>query len=150
MNGPADARCAFAVRPYGPDDLDACAQLYETVMRETFADDDPADFDAALFAEATKGEHIWVATAGEAIVGLATVWLPRSFVHYLLVARTWRGRGVGRRLLQHVIERAHGPVELKCRLDNPPALAFYAALGWREVDRDVQNGHPHVRLRSHD
>lgn len=79
--------------------------------------------------------------AGRAI-GMVTAQLvistaqggPSAWVEDLVVQDEHRGRGVGRALLERVLEwatsRGATRAQLLADLDNAPALAFYDQLGW--------------------
>ncbi|WP_143306605.1 GNAT family N-acetyltransferase [Chitinophaga vietnamensis] len=61
-------------------------------------------------------------------------WNNSFFVDNLLVAESFRGRGLGRQLMQYVIDRA---TQLQCRLveletqnTNVPAIHFYQQMGF--------------------
>lgn len=60
-----------------------------------------------------------------------------GWVEDVVVAEAWRGRGLGRGLLEHVLswaaERGATRAQLLVDLDNPPALDFYRHLGWAET-----------------
>ncbi len=141
---------AVRVRPAaGAAELAACAGLYEAGQREIMPDDPPQAWSRAGFADATTGEDVFVALgpSGE-VVGFVSLWRPEPFVHFLHVARDWRGRGVGRALLDHALATVPaGPVDLKCLSDNRPALAFYRRLGWVQVGSDPGSRPHYVRLR---
>ncbi len=144
---------AVRVRPAaGAAELAACAGLYEAGQREIMPDDPPQAWSRAGFADATTGEDVFVALApsgDDGVVGFVSLWRPEPFVHFLHVARDWRGRGVGRVLLDHALATlpTGGTVDLKCLPDNSPALAFYRRLGWVQVGAD-SGARPHyVRLR---
>ena len=137
----------LTVRRFEPGDREPCALLFERVQRETFAADDPALYAREHFERDTAGEEIWVAAIGGAIGGLVSFWRPQPFVHHLLVDRPWRRRGVGAALLGRPIAGVAGPVDLKCRLDNPAAQRFYRRLGWIEVERETRCATPYIRFR---
>ena len=81
----------------------------------------------------------------DAVVGMSSAQLVFStaegawsaWVEDVVVADQWRGRGLGRALLQHVLdwsaERGATRAQLLVDLDNPPALDFYRHLGWAET-----------------
>lgn len=62
----------------------------------------------------------------------------RGYLQHLAVASTHRGRGLGRALVERVIEALGAVGIAKCHLmvrrDHEPALAFWRHLGW--TDRD--------------
>jgi GNAT superfamily N-acetyltransferase len=76
-------------------------------------------------------------------VGMATVQLvistaegaPSAWIEDVVVREDWRGRGLGRALLDAVLAwaRSQGAVraQLLADLDNAPALAFYDRLAWQ-------------------
>ena len=140
----------FRVRPAaGAGDLAACAGIYAANQREIMPDGPPEAWSRDGFPYAVAGEDVFVALAprGE-VVGFVSLWRPDPFVHFLHVASTWRGRGVGAALLEHALATLPaGPVDLKCLPDNRAALAFYRRLGWAEVGSDLDAEPPYVRLR---
>lgn len=97
---------------------------------------------AALLASATG--HIAIAR-DETLraVGMATAQLvistaegaPSAWVEDVVVREDWRGHGLGRALLDAVLDwaRSQGAAraQLLADLDNAPALAFYERLGWQ-------------------
>lgn len=86
--------------------------------------------------------RVWLARAGAQPLGVCVVQLgfstfsarPRWNVHDLAVVPEARGRGLGRQLLQAVIDAAAVAgacaVSLEVRQDNAPARALYASLGF--------------------
>jgi ribosomal protein S18 acetylase RimI-like enzyme len=58
----------------------------------------------------------------------------RGWMNYLAVAPRFRGRGLGRALVEHVeralLERGCPKVNLQVRGSNPEAVAFYRRLGY--------------------
>lgn len=97
---------------------------------------------AALLA--SPAGHIAIARGPDArAVGMATAQLvistaegaPSAWVEDVVVRADWRGQGLGRALLDAVLDwaRAQGAVraQLLADLDNAPALAFYDRVGWQ-------------------
>ena len=97
---------------------------------------------AALLASPTG--HIAIArnTTSRA-VGMATAQLvistaegaPSAWIEDVVVREDFRGKGLGRALLDAVLDwaRSRGAVrtQLLADLDNAPALAFYERVGWQ-------------------
>ena len=135
------------VRRYEARDREACALIYETVLREIFTDDDPALYCREDFGRATKGEELWVAEKGDTIAGFASFWRSAPFLHFLLIAQSWRGRGLGKALMDAVLDAASGPVDLKCDPRNLPAQRYYEARGWRLIERNENAPNPYLRYR---
>ena len=93
--------------------------------------------------------RVWLARAGAQPLGVCVVQLgystfaarPRWNVHDLAVMPEARGLGLGRRLLEAVIEAAAGAgacaVSLEVRQDNPPARHLYASLGFEGGDHPM-------------
>jgi ribosomal-protein-alanine N-acetyltransferase len=79
--------------------------------------------------------HAWQ----EAVVGYTCRWRVTDEVHLLNVAvhPAWRGRGVGRRLVEAVCEEGRTTqgrsVFLEVRAGNGPARRLYARLGFVEL-----------------
>ncbi|HBU30060.1 MAG TPA: GNAT family N-acetyltransferase [Thiobacillus sp.] len=97
---------------------------------------------AALLA--SSAGHIAIARDQAArAVGMATAQLvistaegaPSAWIEDVVVRKDWRGHGLGRALLDAVLDwaRSQGAVraQLLADLDNAPALAFYDRLDWR-------------------
>lgn len=82
------------------------------------------------------GGFISVAYENDEIVGAAVIngtgfkeYIPENLLVYLAVNHTVRGQGIGRRLLEAVIERANGDIALHVDPDNP-AIGLYNSLGF--------------------
>jgi len=98
---------------------------------------------AQLLASATG--HIVIARDASTMqaIGMATAqWListaegaPSAWIEDVVVREEWRGRGVGRTLLEAVLRWADSQGAVRAQLladrDNAPAQAFYDKLGWR-------------------
>lgn len=87
--------------------------------------------------------RIFVLHAGEKVVGMANALVTVStaegalvlLLEDVIVAEPWRGKGLGARLVNHVLAwaRAQGYSRATLLADrhNPPALRFYEKLGFR-------------------
>ena len=124
------------------------AERLETITpREAPSVEDERDWVIqAAFAE--RG-LILLAEVGEAVIGLLDFWGgERADTRHagslgMSVAEAWRGRGVGRRMLQWVIDEAHGwpgfcRIELECVAWNAPAIGLYESLGFKIEGRMVK------------
>ena len=116
---------------------------YEQLSHEVVATEE--SLRASLFGAKPAAEVV-LAYAGHEPIGFAlffhnySTFLGRAglYLEDLFVVPSWRGRGVGRKLLGHVasvaIERACGRMEW-CVLDwNESAIAFYQRLGAHVLD----------------
>ena len=133
----------LVVRRARPDELDACADLYVRVLRETFTWVDPARHRRDDFLRAAREEEIYVALEDGRIIGIAALFTPQNFLHSLYIED--RGRGVGRTLLDHVAARLDGPLSLKCQAANLRAQAFYEREGFVATDEGEDNGVAWIR-----
>ena len=62
---------------------------------------------------------------------------PVGLIEDVVVAEGWRSNGVGRKLLEGAEawarRRGCSRLQLLADQDNPPALGFYAHLGWQQT-----------------
>lgn len=90
---------------------------------------------ARAYAEA-MAEAFVLAVEGEQVVGM--VHWDGDFVHALHVIGAAQGQGVGRALLAHAEQAMAAAGQVVARLEtdtfNTRSRAFYAALGYREID----------------
>ncbi len=132
------------IRPLHPDDYPAVAAVFAEGIatgRATFETDVPGwdEWDATHLPE-----HRFVAELDGEIVGwIAAVPYSSRAVYRgvgeesVYVAERARGRGVGRALLEEMIESARGgglwTLQAGVFTDNGASLALHRALGFREV-----------------
>jgi mycothiol synthase len=137
----------------GDDDEELLQQIY-ALDSETHADVPGwEDLAPTPFAEwrrlrAEEGEQpdrVWLALAGETVVGLATLLQQHTdsaYAGYTAVARTHRGRGIARALKHAQVEwaRRHGISSLFTENDvqNAPMLRVNTELGYRPVPADLE------------
>lgn len=134
------------VRPFVLQDTQACAQLLVQGWRQARLRPSQPVTAEQFFIE-TDGEVILVAARGTRVVGFVSVFRPDAFIHHLYVARSAQGQGVGRMLLTAGCALSSSRASLKCALGNRPARAFYAHLGWSEVEvGDDPTDGPWVRI----
>ncbi|MGE0093280.1 MAG: N-acetyltransferase family protein [Alphaproteobacteria bacterium] len=119
------------------------ALIGELFAIETAFTVDPARQEMGLRALlASSNAHILAAETDSGIVGMCTVQLtvstaeggPSGLIEDVVVDRAWRGRGIGRALLDEAESwaRAQGASRVQLLADqrNGPALDFYAGRGW--------------------
>ena len=111
---------------------------YERLSHEVVATE--ALLEDSLFGPRPAAEVV-IARAGDEAIGFAlffhnySTFLGRRGIYLedLFVVPEWRGRGIGRRLLQHLarlaVERGCGRFEWSVLSWNEPAIGFYQKLG---------------------
>jgi [ribosomal protein S18]-alanine N-acetyltransferase len=127
-------RAPLSFRPMGRDDLD------RVVENETRSYAFP--WTRGVFVDCLQAQHeCWVAECDGVLVGHGVLSVAANEAHLLnvCVRRDQQGRGLGRRLVVHMLGRAHGcgaqAVFLEVRPSNRIACALYASLGFREIGR---------------
>ncbi|BBY17432.1 ribosomal protein S18-alanine N-acetyltransferase [Mycolicibacterium litorale] len=124
---------------YGPltkADAVRCAEL-ESLL---FPGDDPWP-ERAFHAELAGGHtHYVAARADGTVVGYAGIAQlgrtpPYEYeIHTIGVDPEYQGRGIGRRMLEQLLEVADdGVIFLEVRTDNEPAIALYESVGFVRV-----------------
>lgn len=124
-------------RHLGPDDLPLLLAVPEGVF------DNPVDAGQAAAFLADPLHDIVLAYAGDQAVGMATGTVllhpdkpPAMFVNEVGVREDWQRRGIGRALMERLIEvaRARGckGIWLGTEPDNDAALALYRSMGGDE------------------
>lgn len=140
MNDPKTVR----FRGAEPCDIPRLVALTgELFAIETAFTVDPARQEKGLRALlAAPNARILAAEAGNDVVGMCTVQLtvstaeggPSGLIEDVVVDRTWRGKGIGRALLDEAEKwaRSQGALRVQLLADqrNAPALDFYAGRGW--------------------
>ena len=139
---------SLTVRPAAPADADAICRIYNQGIEDRVATLEtelrtPAE---RLEWMAARGPRhpVVVAAAGDDVVGWASLnrFNPRPAYDHVVdlsvyVERGWRGRGVGRRLLEHVIEAArtlgYHKMVLAAFPTNAAGMALYERLGFSPV-----------------
>jgi ribosomal protein S18 acetylase RimI-like enzyme len=132
-----------------PSDLDfaascTAAEGWKSETRLVFEGYLAYDPAGCLVAE-TLGERVGMC--------VATSYGEYGFVGELIVVKEMRGRGIGRRLLEHAVEylRSHGAHSIL--LDGvPAAIPLYERLGFRRICGSLRftgtlRGQPHLRVR---
>jgi tRNA-Thr(GGU) m(6)t(6)A37 methyltransferase TsaA len=98
------------------------------------------DADLTLDPAFVERHDVWAAVAGDEVVGFYAVTGDGSTreIEHLWVAPGWMGRGVGRRMVEHLLAhaRAAGVEELRV-VSDPHAAGFYRRMGARQVDEQA-------------
>ena len=117
-------------------DAPRCAEL----EAQLFDGDDPWPESAFLSELRGRHNHYVAARAGDKLVGYAGIarlgLLPpyEYEIHTIGVDPAFQGRGIGRRLLDAMLDFAGGgAVFLEVRTDNAPAIALYRNSGFVEI-----------------
>lgn len=90
------------------------------------------DEDLAFFARYLADEALTLALAPQGLVGLMAT--APGWIEQLYLDPDWRGRGIGRALLDRAKAAQH-TLQLWCFVQNLPAQAFYRAQGFVERGR---------------
>ena len=135
---------SFLIRQAELRDLDGMVRLLETLfaIEADFAfDGEKQAAGLRLLVDSAK-DCVLVAEAAGRVVGMVSVQTvistaeggPVGWVEDLVVAEEFRGRGVGRALLERVeawaVERGVTRLQLLADGNNAPALEFYRRQGW--------------------
>jgi len=127
------------IRRARPDDLAACADLYDRVVRQTFTWFDELGDQVGKFLREAEEEEVYVALNAGQLVGLAAFYRPASLLHSLYVDYVAHGLGVGSALLAHVEAVADRPISLKVQTRNLQARRFYERKGLKVVEESAQS-----------
>lgn len=137
---------AGTVRLASPDELPIVARLlgeFRDWWRKSEPGDEAIEVDAGRILEGGDGEYLIAHDASGQPAGVAqvrfrwSVWTsaPDCWLEDLYVSAAARGEGLGRRLVEAVIELARergcARVELDVNEDNEAAIALYVACGFR-------------------
>lgn len=117
-------------------DADRCAEL----EAQLFDGDDPWPAVAFQRELRSKTNHYVGARCGDTLVGYAGISrlgrvAPFEYeVHTIGVDRAYQGKGIGRRLLDALLDFADGGVVfLEVRTDNEAAIGLYRSMGFEQI-----------------
>jgi GNAT superfamily N-acetyltransferase len=122
------------IRRARPDELAACADLYDRVVRRTFTWFDDLGDQVAKFRREAEEEEVYVALNASRLDGIAAFYRPSNHLHSLYVDYAAHGQGVGSALLAHIEAIADGPISLKVQTRNTQARQFYERKGLKVVE----------------
>ena len=109
------------------------AALYERSGSAAFTWRPKGYFQAEDFKYFAEDEDVWLALAGEALVGILSLFPADNFIHCLYVDPDAQRLGVGRALVAHLRRETGKPMTLKLDTPNAAAIAFYQATGWTRM-----------------
>jgi GNAT superfamily N-acetyltransferase len=111
-------------------DIAEAAALYQRTGTAAFTWRPPGYFQADDFRRFAEEEEVFMAFAGEALVGILSLFRADNFVHCLYVDPDAQRLGVGRALVAHVRRETGSALTLKLDTPNKNAIAFYERTGW--------------------
>ncbi|MBI3739774.1 MAG: GNAT family N-acetyltransferase [Chloroflexi bacterium] len=122
-----------------PNDLDAVIHLWRAIEKGIHLgrSDEPAEIEKKLQRDPNL---FLVAELDEKIIGSVIGGFDgrRGLIYHLAVAASFRGQGIGSRLMDEVQARLRSKGCLKCYLlvtvDNEEAMQYYEHHGWEHMD----------------
>ena len=142
--GSVEAAAEVELRPLEPDDWEAVEEIYWTGMRNGLAtlETEPPPWEA-WDARYLRDQRLVATVRGE-VVGFAALALVSPRRVYLgvaeasvFIAEAWRGKGIGRRLVQALIESSERAaiwtVQASVFPENRASLALFERCGFRVV-----------------
>ena len=131
----------LVIAPATPADITAIDEIEQHSFKSPWS---RQTFEAELLREWARVDVGREANAGGRIVTFCNYWLVTTELHILAIAThpDFRARGIGARMLAHVLEVARNTgcslATLEVRRSNKPAIAMYERAGFKTV---------HVRAR---
>ena len=106
-------------------DINQMIKLNENTLPENY----PKEFWVSKFHEGK--ENSFVAICSEAVVGY--ILCDKESIISFSIEEKFRGKGVGRQLLQHCLNTLNEKVELHVRVTNSNAIKLYKSVGFTGV-----------------
>ena len=134
----------LTLRLAGPDDLAGIMALeHECFPTDAWSVDSMREELAAGHTHYFVLAQVEPGQSGYLVVGYAGLSKlsssEQSDIQTVAVSPSERGKGLGRRLMNHLLQKAQElgarEVFLEVRADNPPAQGLYESLGFKEIDR---------------
>lgn len=135
------------VKAAARDDIPAMHDIRRRVRENALSDDSALGHDDYLPYVGDKGET-WIAVSDEKIAGFATLDHHHASIWALFVAPEFESRGVGKALLNQLVERARAFGFASVQLTTTPgtrAEKFYCRQGWCPTG-SAPNGEVILRL----
>ncbi len=123
-------------------------QRLSQIRRTVFIDEQGVPAELEWDDDDASAVHLLAVDSGDMPIGCARV-LPDGHIGRMAVLQSWRGKGVGRALLQRALEAAraqgHSIVRLSAQIH---AAGFYVRHGFvAEGDEYLEAGIPHLAMR---
>lgn len=137
-----------------PEELPRVVAVWEASVRatHTFLSEDDIQFFKTLVPEALAQLETLLCMRDDAGQVIGFIGVEGADVATLFIHPDWRGHGVGRRLMEHVINRL-GANTVDVNEQNEQAIGFYKRMGFEVVGRSPLDGSGkpfpllHMRLR---
>lgn len=136
------------VRDYSINDLNRCREILYDVQMNDFKWIDKSTIRLDDFDHITEGEKVFVACVNENVVAFMSVWEVDYFLHSLYIDEKHRRHGVGKTLIDFLLNYYKHPFILKCVKENTKALSFYLSLGWVIYKEELGNDGPYYLIGS--
>jgi ribosomal protein S18 acetylase RimI-like enzyme len=121
----------ITIRPYEPRDWGDICRIHDAARRDELRDAGLLaaflDLETTYKQEGLFDGDVWIAELDGRVAGFVAA--STDEITWAYVDPGLRRRGVGRALVEHVLARAEGSIELDV-LDGNAARAFYEALGF--------------------
>jgi putative acetyltransferase len=154
MQGTKDSSCQITVREFRPGDEACFRKLNEEWISQYFSieakDEDAfADPQSSILA---SGGRIFFATSEDQCIGCCALLRSSADefeVAKMAVAPKWQGTGIGRKLLQTVVEAARAAGARRLYLETnhilTPAIRLYESVGFKHLPPDRIVPSPYAR-----
>jgi len=105
---------------------------------DEFGDEKDAILKCLSFVQdKNKGGNILLASNKNEIIGAVVLnktgmsdYIPENILVYIAINKTYRGKGIGKKMMEYAIEITDGNIALHCEPDNP-AFHLYEKLGFK-------------------
>jgi len=154
MQGTKNSSCQITVREFRPGDEACFRKLNEEWITQYFsieAKDEEALIDPQSSILASGGRIFFAAIEDECVGCCALLRLSADEfeVAKMAVASKWQGSGIGRKLLQAVVEAARSAGARRLYLETnhilTPAIRLYESVGFKPVPPDRIVSSPYAR-----